>query len=260
MLCSIRANSNEKVFALTSDKSHGPFLCPKCRQEVVIRKGKIKIHHFAHKPPAMCSHGKGETEAHRNCKMSIYSALKTKPNVQALELEKDFGPVVADVYCLIDNVPVAIEVQRSNLSVNNITQRSEEYSKLGIYVLWIGLHDSTVKKQIDNKQCSPKAWEKWCHAAYFGRVYYWYQEDLLLPVHFAAHKLYVKESEWYDPDGNHQSAGGYERFSKRYKTPVATSLLSIANSFKAIPKSAWQQGTVSIPNCRLYVDRLRKWW
>ncbi|TKB46487.1 competence protein CoiA [Ferrimonas sediminicola] len=260
MLCGIRASDNYKVLASSSEKVHGPYLCPKCRQEVVLKKGKIKIHHFAHKPPVTCSHGQGETEAHRNCKIGIYNALITKPNVTALELEKDFGPVVADVYCLINNVPVAIEVQRSNLSVNNITQRTEEYAKLGINVLWVGLYNEAVQKQIEDRRCSPKAWEKWCHAAYFGRVYYWYQGDLVLPIHFAAHKLYVEETEWYDSSGNHQSAGGYERFSKRYKTPVTTSLLSIAHAFQPRVKQAWHQGTVSIPNCRLYVDRLSKWW
>ncbi len=262
MLCGIRESDGQKVFASHSEKDQSPFLCPKCRLQVTLRKGKIKIHHFAHKPPVTCSHGDGESEEHRRCKIAIYNSLDTKPNVTELEIEKDFGPVVADIFCRINSVPVAIEVQRSKLPVNELTRRTAEYTRLGICVLWIGIYNEKVRQSIVDKKTSPSAWEKWCHAAQFGRVYYWHHDDVVIPVHFAAFKLYVESSEWYDSDGTHQSAGGYERYSKRFKTPVMapTNLLSIASSFQQKSRAAWQKGTISIPNCLLYGDNLSKWW
>lgn len=260
MLCGIREIDNQKVLASQSEKQHGPFLCPQCRQQLTLRKGHIKLHHFAHKPPVTCSHGEGETEEHRKCKFGIYTSLSKNPHVTDLELEKSFGSVIADVYCRINDEPVAIEVQRSKLSVNDITQRTKEYAKLGIYVLWVGLYNTRIEKAFVDKKLSPNAWEKWCHAAYFGRVYYWYQDDWLIPVHFAEHKLYVKYSEWYDYSGSLQSAGGFERATKRFRTPIAANMISIAMFFRSKSRSAWQSGTISIPDCRLYGDILPNWW
>jgi competence protein CoiA len=256
MLCGIRQSDNAKVFANASQKKEGPFYCPGCRHELVLKKGRIKVHHFAHKPPFHCSRGEGESEAHRKCKESIYRSLKNIPHVTNLDVEADFGTVIADVYCLINNVPVAIEVQRSNLTVNDITARTSAYEKLGIHVLWLGLFHENLGKD----RYSPKAWEKWCHAAYFGRVYYWIADLAILPVHFGEHNIYVEPSSWYDQYGQEQSAGGYDRTSKRYKTPSIGRRLNLAADFKPSNKQAWSGGSIYVPNCRIYNDTLRKWW
>jgi len=64
MLCAIQKINNEKVFARNSVKQEAPFACPSCSKEVTIKKGDIKAHHFAHKPPVTCDHGMGESDAH----------------------------------------------------------------------------------------------------------------------------------------------------------------------------------------------------
>ncbi|MCI5145428.1 MAG: hypothetical protein D3923_07820 [Candidatus Electrothrix sp. AR3] len=115
MLCGIREKDRSKVFASSSDKSDGPFHCAGCGHELNIRKGRIKVHHFAHKPPYHCQRGEGETEAHRKCKESIYNALLSSPGVTNLDVERDFGSVISDVFCTIRNIHVAIEIQRSKL-------------------------------------------------------------------------------------------------------------------------------------------------
>tara|TARA_R110002110_G_scaffold97859_4_gene250929 strand:- start:607 stop:960 length:354 start_codon:yes stop_codon:yes gene_type:complete len=94
-------------------------------------------------------------------------------------------------------VPVAIEVQKSKLSVDEITRRTKKYHDLGIYVLWLALHNSNLS---DDKY-SPSAWERWCHATYFGRVYYWLTDLTVLPIHFSAHQLYAEETTWYEAGG-----------------------------------------------------------
>jgi competence protein CoiA len=166
MLTALRQSDQTKVLARDSEKFESPFLCPRCNRVLVIRKGRIKAHHFSHKPPVTCSLGIGETEQHLQAKLAIYDALAQETNVSDLELEKDFGISVADVFALISGVKVAIETQRSALTVNDITTRTSNYHLLGIAVLWIGLQ----KPDIHSAQYSPRAWEKWVHAAYFGRV------------------------------------------------------------------------------------------
>ena len=256
MLCAIRTYNQSKVFACDSVKADGPFYCNGCQQELLLRKGRIKVHHFAHKPPIQCKNGQGESEAHHKCKQAIYNNLLTMPNVANLDVEVDFGEVVADVFCLINNIPVAIEVQRSNLSVNNITSRTVAYEKLGINVLWLALFD----KKLNNAKYSPKAWEKWCHSAYFGRVYYWIEGISVIPVHFASHKTHVEQTEWYDEYGDLQSGGGYYKSSKRFKTPIPAPIMNLATDFKPIWRNSWKGGSILIPRCRLYGDRNNKWW
>src|SRR5215469_18611756 len=38
-------------------KGDGPFTCPECKASVLLRKGEIKIHHFAHIPSTSCQYG-----------------------------------------------------------------------------------------------------------------------------------------------------------------------------------------------------------
>jgi competence protein CoiA len=116
-------------------KAEGPFMCPKCGSETILRKGMIKIHHFAHKPPIACEHGKGESEQHRKCKSEIYNHLSKDTNIPC-ELEKDLGNVVPDVYIDFGHgkSKYAIEVQINHLTMSSIISRTREYGRLGIYL------------------------------------------------------------------------------------------------------------------------------
>ena len=256
MLCGIISNSNQKVVARQVTKDCAPFHCAGCGHELIVKKGNIKVHHFAHKPPYSCSRGEGESEAHRKCKETIYFELMKQGNVTELDMEKNFDVVVADIYCKIDGVPVAVEVQRSNLSVSQITQRTSEYYKLGINVLWLALFD----KKLNDDKYSPTAWMKWCHAAYFGRVFYWIEGRTVLPVHYGAYSIDVESTSWFDSDGNENSGGGYSKVSSRYKTPSFGKVHNIAKDFEPAFKMPWSGGAIVIPKCRLYVSKYRKWW
>lgn len=256
MLCGKRTSDGQKVFAANSEKSDAPFQCLGCDHELVLKKGRIKVHHFAHKPPYRCSRGEGESDVHRRCKEAIYNSLKNLNHVSKLDVEVDFGSVIADVFCLINNVPVAIEVQKSNLSVGEITRRTSEYKQIGIYVIWIALYSD----KLENEKYSPKAWEKWCHATYFGRVYYWLDELTIVPVHFSDYQEYVEERQWYNESGDEQYAGGYYKTSRRYKKPVIGRHLNLATDFKGTLRNSWTSKTISIPQSKLYIDILKKWW
>jgi competence protein CoiA len=255
MLTAIRQSDATKVLARVSERFEAPFVCSLCRREVILRKGKIKVHHFAHKPPVNCSLGKGETEAHHRAKLAIYDALRAEPHVADVELEKDLGGSVADVYARVSGLPVAIEIQRSSLTVNEIVVRTERYHRVGIAVIWVGLPTADLSSQ----RYAPRAWEKWCHAAYFGRVYYWESGQILRVVHFDHYYIHVASSTWYQ-DGQEQSAGGYDRISKRWRTPKLGVPALIARSFHANTRAAWTGGTVTVPACTLYIDRQPKWW
>lgn len=255
MLTAIRQSDVLKVLARDSTKLEAPFRCPKCKSEMVLRKGRIKAHHFAHKPPITCALGSGESEQHYRAKLEIFDALKNEANVLEAELEKDFGISVADVYVKISGVPVALEIQRSNLTVNEIVSRTRNYHRLGVSVLWLGLPSS----DLSTDKYSPKAWEKWCHAAYFGRTYYWSHGQVILPVHFSPYRIHVAATSWYE-DGSEQSAGGYDRNSKRWRTPQKGVPMLLAHHFSSRQRPAWSGGSIDIPQSTLFVDRQQKWW
>ena len=58
MLCAIRQRDRQRIAAWDQEKSDGPFYCPVCVEETILKKGTMKVHHFAHKPPIRCEYGK----------------------------------------------------------------------------------------------------------------------------------------------------------------------------------------------------------
>jgi len=256
VLTAVRQSDSIKVLARVSEKTEAPFACPQCRREVVLHKAQIKIHHFAHKPSVTCAVGAGETEQHLRAKLDVFDALRQESNVTELELERDFGTSVADVYARISGTPVAVEIQRSALSVNDIVARTKNYHRLGVTVLWVGLPNP----DLSSERYSPRAWEKWAHAAYFGRVYYWESGQTFRVVHFDPYLIYVPESIGYEDGWSEQIVGGFDRTSKRWRTPRNGVPALLARSFQRTPRKAWSGGTVEVPECTLYIDRQAKWW
>src|SRR5438105_1048164 len=104
-----------------------------------------------------CEFATGESETHRNCKLEIYLALQKTAGVTNLALERAFGNVRLDVSATIDGVPVGIEVQISSLSPETVQQRTIEYAREGMYVLWLSQWTS----KLDRKRYLPTIWEKW---------------------------------------------------------------------------------------------------
>src|SRR6185369_16980461 len=107
MLCAIRQRDSQKVVAWDQQKSDGPFSCPLCVAETILRKGTMKVHHFAHKPPLTCEYGRGETECHRECKTAIYEALRRHRGFRDVEIERSVGTVRPDVSGLMDGIQFA---------------------------------------------------------------------------------------------------------------------------------------------------------
>lgn len=257
MLTARRKTDNQKVIASDVTKADGPFVCPQCASETIVRKGMIKTPHFAHKPPILCTYGKGESEHHRRCKYDIYTQISRDSTITC-ELEKDLGPVVPDIFVDFGagKRKIALEIQISHLTMSRIISRTQAYHQLGVYVLWLPIYDATLEAE----RYSPKAWEKWLHATYYGRVYYWVKDLMIMPVHFDEHLIYVAESEWYDSEGDPQSAGGYYKRSKRYRTPHKGTPVHLFEDFRADHRHAWSGGDIVVPECNILIDTQHHWW
>lgn len=244
MLTAVRQGSGEKVAAWETERGEGPFLCFCCRQSVTLRKGEIKAPHFAHLPPVTCEYGTGESDAHRRCKLALFACLSAHPRVSKCEMERDLGTVRPDVSAYINDTPVAIEVQLSNLSVSRIQYRTAEYARKGIYVLWLPVYTPDLKGEL----YSPKPWEQWLHAAYFGRVYYWLEDTRVLPVHFR--DFYTKVSA---------RTRDYRKLA-RGKVPVDGQVRLLTDDFRPVSREARTVKRASIPPAKLFVDSQPDWY
>jgi len=251
MLTALRSSDDARAFAWTEEKSQGPWVCPECARAALLRKGRIKSHHFAHKPPVLCEYGRGETEAHRKCKTAIFEALRAYPGVSNADIEHRLGAVRPDVYAVFNGQPIAIEVQRSQLTIPVIEARTEAYHRLNVPVLWLSLW----RPELATQKCTPKAWEKWLHAAQMGRAYYWadYGDALdIVPVHFADFLLDVTEY-----DGH----GGYTKRSRRWRTPQPLlPARHVLSDFSRHPFGPYGEGAMAVPARTIWLDRALKWW
>jgi len=153
--------------------------------------------------------------------MEIYEALLRAPNVTKVALERPLESNRPDISAYINCVPVAIEVQISALSMESIIRRTAEYSRKGIYVLWL----AQWTPYVDGLRYSPRLWEKWLHAAYFGRVYYWIEELKVASYHFDPYFKNIPESSWYSEHGEQMSSRAYSRRSKGTAPPFVREFL-----------------------------------
>lgn len=245
MLTAVQKGNNRKIRAADAARIDAPFVCPECKTEVVLRKGTIKTHHFAHKPPVLCEYGTGESEDHRRCKNEIYGYLACRKDL-VVEMEKGLEGVRPDIYIesIASGKRYAIEVQLSNLTIEKIAHRTAVYDQLGIYVLWLPKFNQLLR----SGQYAPSAWERWLHAAYFGTVYYWSHGPVIYPVKFNNYMLWVEEYREY---------GGYERISRRYKTPLVQDPIQFPDHFKGTQRGGWSSDnhSVVIPPCKILIQK-----
>ncbi|MFC1746075.1 competence protein CoiA family protein [Candidatus Riflebacteria bacterium] len=90
--------------------------CSLCKEEVILRPGKIRIHHYGHKSNSSCPATTPEGALHLNTKLHIYKELlKSKVNFFKIKCKKSFE----DVPC---------EKIKRNILVKEWDQVEVEYS------------------------------------------------------------------------------------------------------------------------------------
>lgn len=119
-----------------------------------------------------------ESYSHRAIKLFLYKYIfENDKAVIKRSLEKYLGNRFADVYLqLKTGQEIAIEVQNSKISPKDLIDRTKDYTKQGVYVLWIlygeGKCVASPKYPIDAKCVKISLAENTLHRIYGGRVYY----------------------------------------------------------------------------------------
>lgn len=175
----LTAMHNGKIIIARDAQKPGIFTCPECGEPVTLRKGSVKIHHFAHRGTTSCGYGKGESELHMDLKMQVYDSLRTHPDVTEIALEAAVGKVRPDVLATIRGQQVAFEIQISSLSIEDLYRRTAACSAQDIAMIWI-LHwpeGSTL-----GRLYRPASWERWLHTCGMATLYFWAGDGWVRPV------------------------------------------------------------------------------
>jgi competence protein CoiA len=239
----------KKIF-FKKKKNTGPFSCLQCNEEVILKTGDSKINHFAHTNPLACDYSQGESDLHRRCKTELYEALLQEPGVSKVALERPLGTVRPDVSAIIKGVKVAIEVQISSLSIEMIMARTIAYHQKGIYVLWL----LPWTPELDQDRYAPSIWEKWIHACYFGRVYYWKEKLNVLEYEFEPSLKTVERKSWINEKGKKVTVGGYAIRSVRFRHPIQKKLLNLVRDFGPRQRYWWEGGGIKVPDASLFIQ------
>lgn len=129
------------------------YFCPICGAELVMRKGDIRLHHFAHKSLKECS----DTWHYDMTDWHYDWQLRFPEECREIVMEKDGIKHRADV-CFDNNV---IEFQHSHLSQEEFDERNDFYTSLGYKVIWVfDLEDEYDDERICESNKTPDVY-KW---------------------------------------------------------------------------------------------------
>jgi competence protein CoiA len=165
-------------------------------------------------------------------------------------VERHLGGVRPDISAVIRGVRVAIEVQISALPLETVIHRTRIYGERGIALLWL----SPWRPALDRDRYSPRAWERWFHAAYFGQVYYWKHGLTVIPYHFERYGIHVPRTVWRNKRGVRLTAGGFDRRSRRFRKAVAGQPLDLVQDLRPVDREAFCSGQLEVPRARLLVE------
>ena len=211
------------------------FDCPHCHGEVILKRGRFVIAHFAHKPPTDCTWASGETRAHLEAKALLAQALASRGLKAEVEVVVEClpGDRRADVMAWGPHGrAVAFELQHTPIGPEEIERRSFSYANSGVAQIWIPFIRQSVWNDGERRgesgwflaRYSPRPFEKWVHGLCAGRGMWMYD-----PVgkqfwlgRLAGHQIYVEETSWYSEGGDEETGGGFYRWSKRYKELTLT--------------------------------------
>lgn len=230
------------------------FLCPYCNESLIFVDGEKVIKHFRHKVESSCE-PEPETESHLQMKKFIQEKFNlTNEEIEYTKLlHLGFKP---DGF--IEEQKIALEVQHSLISEEEFLRRTENYSKNGIYVLWIFDKYSLLGEENISRLL------KKAHELYFGRVYFFDAlEKCIFPIHFIPCSRYVEEYTNYKTG---DSYGGYSTYYKgKRKLKIGDSiknfnLLTLKNTWKNnnfliarfYDKCFWKNGDGKNNICKRY--------
>ena len=235
--------------AWDTEKDQGPFHCPECQRQVILKKGQFVVHHFAHAPGSNCKFGTGETLEHWQAKFEIYRVLRTYPQITDLQVELPLGPVRPDIiFCWEGKIYVVIEFQRSPLQVADVVRRTSHYTEKNIAVLWIILPRGRFAA---SERCSTRIWERFLYELYDNTIFCWEGYQVVLAFRLEPCVLNTEYRELYDRHAGLWRMRETPRYSKRLRIAHSYDAVRITD-MKVIEVPAQRRGEFMLPKALLW--------
>jgi competence protein CoiA len=248
-----------RIEALDAEKGNA-YRCPKCGEEVVLKKGRIVVHHFAHKTGGDCSWAVGETREHMTAKRLLANGMRRRgltAEIEKVVISID-GDRRADVLITCSSgKSAAVEIQHTPIAYQEIERRTSAYIQAKIPVAWLAILTADMKAEMIKtskghvvRKFSPRPFHKWVHAYYFKNLWFIDPDSGDLWVgELSAHLIEVPSSHWYGEGGEELSAGGYSRRSKRWRDLHLNGPIRIDDVDLSTPMrhKAWSGGGMSLP-------------
>lgn len=175
-----------RIEALAAQKGD-EFCCPGCKAIVTLKKGRLVVAHFAHKPPTDCTWARGETREHLESKTVLAQSLRSRGLRAEVEFQVETfsGDRRADVMTWgLNGLPVAIELQHTSIGLDDLERRAFSYAKAGVAQIWIPF----VRRKI------------WSDAVRHGTSGYKVERYSAKPFEIWIHDVPGRKGMWmYDP-------------------------------------------------------------
>jgi hypothetical protein len=148
-----------------------PYVCPACRDPVILKLGRRVIPHFAHRAGSFCAN-RGESPDHLALKDTLWTALREEPWVARCELEYPLGGDPTDIARRADlyvetgqGVRIAVEAQVSPVSQEAVDAKLRDYRTLGCRTMYVvsprvlpGYTATAGLRALDGREVRVPAW------------------------------------------------------------------------------------------------------
>ncbi|MGJ3224032.1 competence protein CoiA [Micromonospora aurantiaca (nom. illeg.)] len=142
MLVALREGPDGRVEA-GKDLTPGDFRCLECAWPVVLKRGRVKVPHFAHQPGSPACASGGESVTHMRAKTLLARRFRAQGYEVVLEEAHPAQQRRVDVaVTLIDRAGaarrIAVEIQDSAIAVDEMKRRTTADRHAGFFAtLWV---------------------------------------------------------------------------------------------------------------------------
>ncbi|KRL04796.1 competence protein CoiA [Liquorilactobacillus oeni] len=144
------------------------YRCPACHTELILKRGNVKVAHFAHKSKLCSFFTEGETVEHLNGKIQLTRIFERESALVNLECYLDAIKQRPDLL-VQKKIELAVEFQCAPLSVKKMVQRSKGYAQKNIRFIWILGERHRLKKRMTQQIAQ---FIKWLPNIGFYLIYY----------------------------------------------------------------------------------------
>lgn len=118
-------------------KKMGPFTCPICNKQVLLKSGMKRRAHFAHISVSECKNARSESKEHYDGKYDLYEYFKRKGGSVYIEKYLHSIQQRPDILVESNHHAICIEYQCSIIPLQQMIDRTISYHGVSLKVLWI---------------------------------------------------------------------------------------------------------------------------